>query len=79
MILLLIIRWCEAGIYFYTDAAACLAVPLAFQTGLRLREIVALKKNDIEGNYIYVYRMEVRKVRPLDNGTGSSPTKNKSG
>jgi len=57
-----------------TSAVACLAVPLAFQTGLRLGEIVALKESDIEGNYIHVQRMEVRKVRQLDNGTWSKQT-----
>ncbi len=54
-----------------TGAVACLAVPLAFQTGLRLGEIVALKESDIEGSYIHVQRMEIRTVRQLDNGTWS--------
>lgn len=54
-----------------TGAVACLAIPLVFQTGLRLGECVALKESDIEGNYIHVQRMEVRTVRQLDNGTWS--------
>ena len=54
-----------------TGATSCLAVPFAFQTGLRLGEIVALKESDIKGNYIHVQRMEIRTVRQLDNGTWS--------
>ncbi len=54
-----------------TGAVACLAIPLAFQTGLRLGEAVALKESDIEGNYIHVQRMEVRKVKQLEDGTWS--------
>ena len=57
-----------------TGSVACLAVPLAFQTGLRLGEIVSLKENDIEGNYIHVQRMEVRKVKQLEDGTWSKQT-----
>ncbi len=55
-------------------ATACLAVPLAFQTGLRLGEIVALKESDVVGNYLHVQRMEVRKVEQLADGTWSKQT-----
>lgn len=57
-----------------TGATACLAVPLAFQTGLRLGEIVALKESDVVGNYLHVQRMEVRKVEQLADGTWSKQT-----
>lgn len=57
-----------------TGITACLAIPLAFQTGLRLGEIVALKENDIVGNYLHVQRMEVRKVEQLADGTWSKQT-----
>lgn len=52
-----------------TGVVACLAIPFAFQTGLRLGEIVALKETDISGNYIHIQRMEVRTVEQLSNGT----------
>lgn len=57
-----------------TGATACLAVPLAFQTGLRLGEIVALKESDVDSNYLHVQRMEVRKVEQLADGTWSKQT-----
>lgn len=57
-----------------TGAVACLAIPLAFQTGLRLGEIVTIKESDIEGNYIHVQRMEIREVRQLEDGTWSKQT-----
>lgn len=57
-----------------TGATACLAVPLAFQTGLRLGEIVALKESDVVDNYLHVQRMEVRKVEQLADGTWSKQT-----
>lgn len=57
-----------------TEVTACLAVPLAFQTGLRLGEIVALKESDVVGNYLHVQRMEVRKVEQLADGTWSKQT-----
>lgn len=49
-----------------TDAP--LAVPFLFQTGLRLGELVALKANDIEGNYIHIQRQEVKKEHKGENG-----------
>lgn len=54
-----------------TGVVACLAIPFAFQTGLRLGEIVALKESDINGNYIHIQRMEVRTVEQLADGTWS--------
>ena len=54
-----------------TGTVACLAIPFAFQTGLRLGEIVALKESDIDGNYIHVQRMEIRQVEQLENGSWS--------
>lgn len=38
-----------------------LAILLAFQTGLRIGELVALKWSDVKGNYLHVRRMETRK------------------
>lgn len=55
-----------------TEKVACLAIPLAFQTGLRLGEIVALKETDIEGNYLCVQRMEIREVEQLSDGSWST-------
>lgn len=49
--------------------AAPLAVLLAFQTGVRLGELVALKWSDINGNYIHVQRMESRVESLKDDGT----------
>lgn len=54
-----------------TGVVACLAIPFAFQTGLRLGEIVALKESDIHGNYIHIQRMEVRTVEQMPDGTWS--------
>lgn len=57
-----------------TGSVSCLAIPLAFQTGLRLGEIVALKESDIDGNYIHVQRMEIRQVEQLPDGSWSKQT-----
>lgn len=57
-----------------TGVIACLAIPFAFQTGLRLGEIVALKETDICGNYIHIQRMEVRTVQQLSDGTWTKQT-----
>ncbi|MCD7751615.1 MAG: tyrosine-type recombinase/integrase [Lachnospiraceae bacterium] len=57
-----------------TGAVACLAVPLAFQTGMRLGEIVAIREEDIQGNYLHVQRMEVRQVQPTGADTWSKQT-----
>ena len=48
--------------------SASLAVALYFQLGLRVGELVALKKSDINGNYLKIERMEVRQEEKLPNG-----------
>lgn len=55
-----------------TQNVACLAIPLLFQTGLRLGEIVALKSSDISGDYLHVQRMEVRTTEQLPDGSWSA-------
>ncbi|QHQ62935.1 hypothetical protein Ana3638_20900 [Anaerocolumna sedimenticola] len=51
----------EAYAEFYTTGnPVSLAIPLAFQTGLRVGELVALQYSDIEGEYLHIQRMEVR-------------------
>lgn len=52
-----------------TENVACLAIPLLFQTGLRLGEIVAIKSTDISGNYLHVQRMEIRTTKQLPDGS----------
>ena len=54
-----------------TENVACLAIPLLYQTGLRLGEIVAVKTSDISGNYLHVQRMEVRTKEQLPDGSWS--------
>lgn len=57
-----------------TGVSACLAIPFAFQTGLRLSEIVALKWSDIneeKQNCIHIQRMETREYEKLPDGTWS--------
>ena len=51
-----------------TGNPIALAIPLAFQTGLRIGEIVALKPSDIQGNYLIIERMEVRQPHKSENG-----------
>lgn len=48
-----------------------LAVPLAFQTGVRLGELVALKSTDIsgDGKYLHIHRMIQRQERQKEDGT----------
>lgn len=38
---------------------ACLALILLFYTGMRIGEVVALKREDIEGMYVHINRAEV--------------------
>ena len=47
---------------------ASLAIALAFQTGVRLGELVALRFSDIEGNYLHIQRMEVKHQEKDSNG-----------
>lgn len=54
-----------------TGYNACLTIPFAFQTGLRLGEIVAIKESDLQGDYIHIQRMEIREVEQLPDGTWS--------
>ena len=61
-----------------TQKTACLAIPLAFQTGLRMSEIVALCWSDIDEeqeNCIHVQRMETKEYEKLSDGTWSNPTR----
>lgn len=47
---------------------AALAIVLAFQTGVRLGELVALRFSDIEGNYLHIQRMEVKYQEKTSDG-----------
>ncbi len=61
----------EAFTEFYaTGNPISLAIPFAFQTGLRVGELVALRYSDIEDEYLYVERMEVRIPHKEENGWG---------
>ena len=55
--------------FYETNSANSLAIILAFQTGLRVGEIVALKYSDIKGDYLYINRMEVRKQNKKADGS----------
>lgn len=48
-----------------------LAIPLAFQTGVRLGELIALKSSDIirDGKYLHIQRMAQRIERQRPDGT----------
>lgn len=46
--------------YNETGSVTALAIPLAFQTGMRIGELVAIKSTDIKGKYLHVQRMEVK-------------------
>lgn len=48
---------------------SALAIILAFATGMRAGEIVALKYSDVEGNSLHVQRMEVKVHRKNTDGT----------
>lgn len=47
-------------------STAPLAVIFAFETGVRIGELCALKITDIEGNYIHIQRQEVRDYEKID-------------
>lgn len=47
---------------------AALAIALAFQTGVRLGELVALRFSDVEGNYLHIQRMEVKHQKKDTDG-----------
>lgn len=62
-----------------TFSTSCLAIPFAFQTGMRISEIVGLKWSDIneeQNNCIHVQRMEAVQYSRLPDGTWSKPTRN---
>jgi len=46
---------------------APLAVMLAFEIGVRIGELCALRFDDIEGNYIHIQRQEVREYEKIDD------------
>lgn len=48
---------------------APLAVMLAFEIGVRIGELCALRFSDIEGNYIHIQRQEVREFEKVDDFT----------
>lgn len=48
---------------------ACLALLLLFYTGLRIGEVVALKKSDIDGLYAHIWRAEVEVSVQIDETT----------
>ena len=59
-----------------TRKTACLAIPLLFQTGLRVSEVVALRWSDIDEeqeNCIHIQRMETKEYEKLSDGTWSNP------
>ena len=59
-----------------TRKTACLAIPLLFQTGLRVSEVVALRWSDIneeQENCIHIQRMETKEYEKLSDGTWSNP------
>lgn len=53
------------------DCTSALAIPLAFQLGIRIGELVALKSTDIssDGKYIHIQRMAQRQAEQRANGT----------
>lgn len=51
------------------SSTAPLAVMLAFETGVRIGELCALKFSDIEDNYIHIQRQEVREFEKVDGYT----------
>lgn len=55
--------------YNEKGCSACLAIPLAFQLGVRLGELVSIKGTDIEGNYVHIQRMAQKQERQRPDGT----------
>lgn len=54
-----------------TGCTVALAIPLAFQTGLRLGELVALKSTDVcrDGKYLHIQRMRQKVEKQLPDGS----------
>lgn len=64
--------------FYETNNVTCLAIPFAFQTGMRISEIVALKWSDINDeveNTIHVQRMEIISYKKLPSGEWGKPYK----
>lgn len=57
--------------FYEADCTTPLAIPLAFQTGIRLGELIALKSTDIckNGKYLHIQRMAQRLERQKPDGT----------
>lgn len=59
-----------------SEKSACLAIPFAFQTGLRMSEIVALRWSDIDEEQehcIHIQRMETKEYEQFPDGTWGNP------
>lgn len=56
-----------------TNSVSPLAILLAFYTGLRVGEIVALKFSDIEDNYLSIQRIEVKEQTKKEDGSWNTP------
>ena len=59
-----------------TQSTSCLAIPFAFQTGLRVSELTSLKWSDIDEekeNYIHIQRMEIVTHTKQSDGTWTNP------
>nr|WP_130789587.1 tyrosine-type recombinase/integrase [Lachnoclostridium pacaense] len=52
--------------YQNPDFTTPLAIPLGFQIGDRVGELVALKPSDIEGNYLHIQRQEIACFKMVD-------------
>lgn len=64
----------EAEAWQEFDEKRCttaLAIPLAFQTGVRLGELIAIKETDIssDGKYLHIHRMVQKQERQRPDGT----------
>ena len=57
-----------------TGCTTALAIPLAFQTGMRLGELVALKSTDVcnDGKYLHIQRMRQKVEKQLPDGRWKS-------
>lgn len=50
-------------------SSAPLAIPLLFQIGVRIGELVAIKTTDIQGNYLHIQRMEIKTDKQNSDGS----------